>query len=146
MPSAKFFNISRPAAFEEEAIFRAICLAEVTGCPLYIPHVTSARALRPIRAAREQGQRLFAETCPQYLTLTEKIIEERGALAKIGPPIRSQADQDELWKAVRAGTIDTVASDPRSEEKGPQWALPGAGVWFSQYRNASYRYLRLGNQ
>lgn len=117
--SAKFFNISRPAAFEEEAIFRAICLAEVTGCPLYIPHVTSARALRPIRAAREQGQRLFAETCPQYLTLTEKIIEERGALAKIGPPIRSQADQDELWKAVRAGTIDTVASDHAPKKKDP---------------------------
>ena len=47
--SAKYFNASRPAALEEEAVFRAICLAEVTGCPLYIPHVTAGRVLRPIR-------------------------------------------------------------------------------------------------
>jgi dihydropyrimidinase len=117
--SAKYFNTSRPAAFEEEAIFRAICLAEVMGCKLYIPHVTSARALRPIRRAQEEGLPVFAETCPQYLTLTEKIIEERGALAKIGPPIRSQADQEALWKALREGTLMVVASDHAPKQKDP---------------------------
>jgi dihydropyrimidinase len=117
--SAKFFNTSRPAAFEEEAIFRAISLAEVMGCKLYIPHVTSARALRPIRRAQEEGLPVFAETCPQYLTLTEQIIEERGALAKIGPPIRSQADQDALWKALREGPLMVVASDHAPKQKDP---------------------------
>ncbi|HEX9013216.1 MAG TPA: amidohydrolase family protein [Anaerolineaceae bacterium] len=117
--SAKLFNASRPAAFEEEAIFRAISLAEVMGCPLYIPHVTSARALRPIRRAQEQGLPVYAETCPQYLTLTEEIIERRGALAKIGPPIRSQADQDALWKALRDGTLSVVASDHAPKQKDP---------------------------
>ncbi len=115
--SAKYFNTSRPAAFEEEAIFRAICLAEVMGCPLYIPHVTSARALRPIRRAQEDGLPVFAETCPQYLTLTEKIIVERGALAKIGPPIRSDADQRALWAALRDGTLQVVASDHAPKQK-----------------------------
>lgn len=118
--SAKYFNASRPAAFEQEAIFRAVCLAEVTGCPLYIPHVTSERALRPIRAAQEAGLPVFAETCPQYLTLTEEIIERRGALAKIGPPIRSQADQDALWNALREGVLSVVASDHAPKAKDPK--------------------------
>jgi len=118
--SASNFNISHPDVFEEEAIFRSICLAEVTGCPLYIPHVTSRRSLRPIRRARAEGLRVFAETCPQYLTLTEKIIEERGALAKIGPPIRSQDDQQSLWKALEDGTLQVVASDHAPKKKDPK--------------------------
>lgn len=109
--SAKYFNATRPAALEEEAIFRAICLAEVTNCPLYIPHVTAARSLRPIRRAQAEGRRVFAETCPQYLTLTQEIIEERGAQAKIGPPIRTAEDRAALWEALRDDTLQVVASD-----------------------------------
>jgi dihydropyrimidinase len=115
--SAKYFNTSRPPALEEEAVFRAISLAEVVDCPLYIPHVTAARALRPIRHAQAEGRRVFAETCPQYLTLTQEIIEERGALAKIGPPIRSADDRAALWEALRDGTLQTVASDHAPKHK-----------------------------
>jgi dihydropyrimidinase len=115
--SAAYFNASRPAALEEEAVFRAISLAEVVDCPLYIPHVTAARALRPIRRAQAEGHRVFAETCPQYLTLTQEIIEQRGALAKIGPPIRSASDRAALWDALRDGTIHTVASDHAPKHK-----------------------------
>ncbi len=109
--SARDFNKSRPAALEEEAVFRAICLAEVAKCPLYIPHVTSARALRPIRRAQAESLPVYAETCPQYLNLTQDIIEERGALAKIGPPIRTADDQAALWEALADGTLQVVASD-----------------------------------
>jgi dihydropyrimidinase len=116
---ARYFNDSRPAAFEQEAIFRAICLAEVTGCRLYIPHVTSERAVRPIRQAQAEGLPVYAESCPQYLTLTQKIIDERGALAKIGPPIRSQSDQDALWKALAEGVLSVVASDHAPKAKDP---------------------------
>jgi dihydropyrimidinase len=118
--SASYFNTSHPDILEEEAIFRSICLAEVTGCPLYIPHVTSRRGLRPIRRAQAEGLRVFAETCPQYLTLTEQIIEERGTLAKIGPPIRSQVDQQSLWKALQDGTLQVVASDHAPKKKDPK--------------------------
>lgn len=118
--SAKYFNQSRPAAFEEEAIFRSIRLAEVMHCPLYIPHVTSARALRPIRHAHAEGLPVFSETCPQYLSLTEDIIQQRGALAKIGPPIRSLADQNALWNALRDGTLQVVASDHAPKAKDEQ--------------------------
>ncbi|MGW8251623.1 MAG: amidohydrolase family protein, partial [Anaerolineales bacterium] len=118
--SADLFNASRPAALEEEAIFRAICLAEVTGCPLYIPHVTSRRSLRPIKAAREEGQVVYAESCPHYLALTEDILEQRGALAKVGPPIRTTADREALWQAVQDGSIQTVASDHAAKLKDPR--------------------------
>jgi dihydropyrimidinase len=115
--SAANFNISRPAALEEEAVFRAIRLAEVAGCPLYIPHVTAARALRPIRQAQAEGLPVFAETCPQYLTLTQEIIVERGALAKIGPPIRTAEDRAALWEALADDTLQVVASDHAPKEK-----------------------------
>ena len=118
--SAKYFNTSRPAVLEEEATFRAICLAEVAKCPLYVAHVTAARSLRPIRRAQADGLPVFAETCPQYLTLTQDIIEERGAQAKIGPPIRSADDQDALWQALADGTLHTVASDHAPKEKDIQ--------------------------
>ncbi len=126
----RYFNASRPAAFEEEAIFRSICLAEVMGCPLYIPHVTSERALRPIRNAQAEGKKVYGETCPQYLSLTEKIIEERGALAKIGPPIRSQADQDALWAGLREGVLQTVASDhaPKAKDPDGDFLVQGFGA------------------
>lgn len=127
--SAKYFNISRPAAFEEEAIFRSICLAEITHCPLYIPHVTSARALRPIRNAQEANLPVFGETCPQYLNLTQDIIEQRGALAKIGPPIRTAEDQKALWKALKDGVLQTVASDhaPKTKDIHGDFLAQGFG-------------------
>lgn len=115
--SADYFVATHPAAMEEEAIFRAIRMAEVTDCPLYIPHNTTARAIRHIREAQEAGLPIFAETCPQYLTLTEEIIEERGALAKIGPPIRTAEDRAALWNALAAGTIQVVATDHAPKHK-----------------------------
>ncbi len=115
--SADHFVATHPAAMEEEAIFRAIRMAEVTHCPLYIPHNTTARALPHIRAAREAGLQVVAETCPQYLTLTEDIIQERGALAKIGPPIRTSDDRAALWDALTEGTIQLVGTDHAPKEK-----------------------------
>ncbi len=111
------FGLSRPPALEEEAVFRAIKIAEITSCPLYIVHVTAERALRPIRQAQAEGQTVFAETCPQYLNLTEKIIKERGALAKIGPPIRNAQDKKALWQALRDGTLQVVSSDHAPKTK-----------------------------
>ena len=115
--SAEYFVTTHPAAMEEEAIFRAIRMAEVTGCPLYIPHNTTLRALRHIREARTAGLRVYAETCPQYLTLTEAVIEERGALAKIGPPIRTAEDRAALWDGLADGTIQVVGTDHAPKAK-----------------------------
>jgi dihydropyrimidinase len=115
--SADHFLTTRPAAMEEEAIFRAVRMAEVAGCPLYIPHNTTARALRHIREARQAGLPVFAETCPQYLTLTEEVVQDQGALAKIGPPIRTAADRAALWNALADGTIQVVGTDHAPKAK-----------------------------
>ena len=127
--SAKFFNASRPAALEEEGVFRAIRLAEVVGCKVYIPHVTAGRVLRPIRMAQEEGLPVFAETCPQYLNLTQEIVESRGALAKIGPPLRSAQDNKALWEALRDGTLSVVASDhaPKAKDIHGDFLAQGCG-------------------
>ncbi len=127
--SAKYFNTSHPAALEEEAIFRSICMAEIANCPLYIAHVTSARSLRPIRQAQAEGRRLFAETCPQYLSLTQEILDTRGALAKIGPPIRTAADQAALWDAIVDHTLCIVSSDhaPKAKDVNGDFLAQGYG-------------------
>lgn len=115
--SSEYFTTTRPAALEEEAVFRALRMAEVVNCPLYIVHMTAERALKHIRQSQAKGQRVFAETCPQYLTLTQEILDEMGVLAKIGPPIRTTEDQQALWDALADGTLQVVASDHAPKKK-----------------------------
>jgi dihydropyrimidinase len=111
------FTRTRPDVLEAEAINRAIAMARVAGCALYIPHVSAAVALDPIRRARGEGQVVYAETCPQYLTLTEQMLWQRGPQAKIGPPLRTAEDNEGLWGGIQDGTIDTVASDHAPKPK-----------------------------
>jgi dihydropyrimidinase len=111
------FVRTRPVALEAEAVGRAIAMAEVAGCPLYIPHVSAERALDVIAAARRAGRRVYAETCPQYLTLTNQDLLEKKALLKIGPPLREETDRDALWRGLAGGVLDTVASDHAAKDK-----------------------------
>ena len=111
------FMITHPDSLEAEAIFRAISIAEVVSCPLYVAHVTAAKAISPLRRAREQGLPVHAETCPQYLTLTDDEVRAKGPLAKIGPPLRTRDDNDALWEAIREGIIDVIASDHAPKNK-----------------------------
>ncbi len=83
----------------------------MAGCPLYIVHVTSAAALTEVRRAQADGRDLVAETCPQYLTVTDDAVAERGAIAKVAPPLRSRPNLDALWEGVRDGCIDLIGSD-----------------------------------
>lgn len=115
---------TRPAVLEAEATHRTLALAEAFDADVLIVHVTNARALQMVRAARERGQRMAAETCPQYLTLTAAAVHERGALAKIGPPLRTLADNEALWAGLADGTLQCVGSDhvPKKhvdEDTGP---------------------------
>lgn len=113
----KVFLKTRPDYLEAEAIFRAISIAAVTRCPLYIVHLSTARGVRPIQQAKSEGQILYVETCPQYLTLTDAKLQKSGPLAKIGPPLRTEKDRLALWEAVRKGIIDTIASDHAPKTK-----------------------------
>jgi dihydropyrimidinase len=114
---AEMFTAMRPALLEAEATHRAMALAQVAGCPIYIVHVSAASVLEPIRQAKAKGWRVWAETCPQYLTLTEQDTLERGPLAKIGPPLRTPEDNAALWGGLADGTLDTVGSDHAPKDK-----------------------------
>lgn len=111
------FLKTRPDFLEAEAIFRAASISAVMGCPLYIVHLSTKRGARVIQRAREEGWILYAETCPQYLCLTDADLQRSGPLAKIGPPLRREEDRLALWKALEAGTIDVLASDHAPKAK-----------------------------
>ncbi len=104
---------TRPPIAESEATHRALALARVAGCPLYIVHISCKEALDEVVRARAGGQKgVYAETCPHYLTLTaDDAMPRFGARAKIAPPLRSPGDVEALWAGIADGTIDTVASD-----------------------------------
>ncbi|WP_207842809.1 dihydropyrimidinase [Williamsia soli] len=115
--SPYYHGVSRPWQLEEEATHRAIMLADVTGAPLYVVHVSARQALEQIATARGRGANVFAETCPQYLYLS---LEEQlgapgfeGAKWVCSTPLRSRAEghQDELWKFIRTGDVAGVATD-----------------------------------
>ncbi len=110
---------------EEEAINRAILIARLTGCPMYVVHLSTKLGLERIKRAQAEGQRVWAETCPQYLLLTDKEMERWGPFAKIGPPLRPAdgPDRQALWTGSELGFVSTIASDhaprvPAAKEPG----------------------------
>jgi dihydropyrimidinase len=102
---------SRPHLAEAEAVARAIVLADVAVCPLYIVHLSTREGLEAIAAARARGQHVYAETCPQYLYLTDAEMTRQKGLAKIAPPLRWDRDRDALWGGLDRGDVQTVGSD-----------------------------------
>lgn len=106
-----YFLKSRPNLAESETIHRSIVLGELTGCPVYVVHLSAREGLEEIAEAQARGKAVFTETCPQYLTLTDAELERWGVLAKIGPPLRLEPDLQAMWQGLRQGTIETIGSD-----------------------------------
>jgi dihydropyrimidinase len=99
---------------EEDAVSRALRAVELTGSRIYIVHLSSRRGLEAVRTARSRGIRAYAETCPQYLTLSEELYslpDWNGAKYVMSPPLRAPADQDALWAGIRDGIIQTAGTD-----------------------------------
>jgi allantoinase len=109
--SVRDYLQSRPVIAELEAIGRAILYAQETGCSLHIVHVSSGRGVEMVAEARLRGIDVSCETCPHYLSLTDEDVERLGGIAKCAPPIRSQEEQDTLWRSLADGTLPMVASD-----------------------------------
>jgi len=107
------FPTACPDWAEEEAINRAIKMSAATKCPTYVVHLSTQLGLERIKQAQGQGQRIWTETCPQYLLLSDAEMAKFGPLAKIGPPLRPEdgPDRDALWSGLRQGNISIVASD-----------------------------------
>ncbi|MBB5804194.1 dihydropyrimidinase [Saccharothrix ecbatanensis] len=107
-------GLTRPAELEGEATSRAITLAKVTGSPLYIVHLSAAQALDAVTKARDTGQNVFAETCPQYLYLSLEDLAKpdfEGSKYVASPPLRPKEHQTELWRGLRTNDLSVVSTD-----------------------------------
>lgn len=107
-----YHYMSRPEFVEAEADFRAISWAKSLNAPLYIVHLANKKGVEYVAKAREEGYQIYAETCPQYLNFTCDVYKRDDARNFVcSPPMKGQESQDALWKALKQGVIDTVATD-----------------------------------
>ncbi len=105
---------SRPPEVEESAVRRALGFARDAGCRLYVVHVSTAGAIAAIAAARDAGQSVYAETCPQYLWLDESVYDapfDQSAPYVMSPPLRAPVHRDALRAAIARGDFDVIATD-----------------------------------
>jgi dihydropyrimidinase len=105
---------TRPPETEAEATNRAVMLAHIAGCPLYVVHVSCQESVEPIAIARSRGWRTWGETCTQYLFIDETRLEEpdfAGAKYVYTPPPRAAANHERLWTALQTGVLSVVSTD-----------------------------------
>ena len=106
---------TRPDIMEAEAVGRLLRIAEQVDIPVVIVHTTNIEALDEIANARWRGQKVFVETCPQYLVLDDSVYYNedwlQAAKYVCSPPIRKKADCNALWRAIRRGEVQTVSTD-----------------------------------
>jgi allantoinase len=107
--SVRDFLETRPVEAELQAIRQVIDIADDSGCRLHIVHVSCGKGVGIVANARAKGVDVTCETCPHYLLLTDRDMENIGAVAKCAPPLRTTDDQSELWNAI--GSISTIGSD-----------------------------------
>jgi len=110
--SPLYHYLSQPEVTEAEASGRFADMANYTGCPGYIVHLTCEGALNAVRNATKRNQHIFVETCIQYLILDASLYEqEDGAKWVMSPPLREKKDQATLWAGINQGLVNVVATD-----------------------------------
>jgi dihydropyrimidinase len=110
----KYHAVSHARIAESEATHRAVALAQLVDVPILIVHVSAAEAMAEIRYAQDQGLRIYAETCPQYLFLTAADLDRdgmEGAKYCCSPPPRDEQSQEAIWTGLRNGTFQVFSSD-----------------------------------
>jgi dihydroorotase len=120
-----------PAAAEAVMVCRDIALAALTGAHLHIAHVSTAASIAHLRQAKQEGVPVSAETAPHYFTLTDEAVADYDTNAKMNPPLRSEADRQEIRRALSDGTLDVIATDhaPHSVlEKECEFELAANGI------------------
>ncbi len=124
-----YHAVSRPMLVEREATHRTISLAELVDVPVLIVHVSGREAVEQIQWAQNRGLRIYAETCPQYLFLTEEDLAAtgfEGAKCICSPPPRDKANQQVIWDGLANGVFHIVSSDHApfryADSKGKQIA------------------------
>lgn len=110
---AYLHTMARPCFTEYEAIRRAATWAKVTGGRLFIVHMSTSEGAEIVREAKRDGVKIWAETCPQYLLLTDDVYKckQTGHLYGICPQIKKKHDQVGLWEGLKKGYVDTIGTD-----------------------------------
>jgi dihydropyrimidinase len=110
--SPLYHYLSQPEVTESEASARFTDMLHYTGCPGYIVHMTCEGALNAVRTATKRNQKVFVETCTQYLMIDASLYEqEDGAKWVMSPPLREKKDQEALWAGINQGLVNVVGTD-----------------------------------
>lgn len=111
--SPLYHYLSQPEITEAEASSRFSDMAYYTGCPAYIVHMTCEGALNAVREAAKRNQKVFVETCIQYLLLDASLYENdfEGAKWVMSPPLREKKDQATLWAGINQGLVQVIGTD-----------------------------------
>lgn len=120
-----------PAAAEETMVARELILAEYTGVPLHIAHVSTALSVDLIRDAKKRGVNVTCETCPHYFSLTEEACAGYNTNAKVNPPLRTASDVLAIIEGIADDTIDIIATDHaphHADEKNVEFSLAANGI------------------
>lgn len=118
------YTESRPDFVEEQDLLRAIWLADLQDCPLYVPHTTVGMAVDAAADSRKKGNSVVLETCPHYLVLSADDERLTGSgVGKVAPALRNDDHKAELWRGLREGWISTIGSDhvPIPKTGGDFW-------------------------
>ncbi|MFD1899317.1 dihydropyrimidinase [Enterococcus termitis] len=112
--SPHYHPLTRPDSVEAEAVERYLMIAHLADLPVNIVHLSTKRSLEAVGRARARGQKVYVETCPQYLVLDEHLYDApnfEGAKYVCSPPLRSLEDQETLWSGVINGAVNTISTD-----------------------------------
>lgn len=117
--SEKLEIYGSPSVAEDSLVARDCMIALYTGAKVNIQHISSAKAVEAVRLAKKMGANVYAEVTPHHFTLTEDAVLKYGTLAKMNPPLRTEADRQALIQGLQDGTIDMIATDhaPHSREE-----------------------------
>lgn len=130
--ASRHFGIGgSPREAEITMVERDLQLALETGCQTNIQHISTKEALNLVRQAKAQGNNIHAEGTPHHFSLTQNAVIEKGALAKVNPPLREESDRQAIIRGIADGTIDMIATDhaPHSaEEKARELTLAPSGM------------------
>jgi dihydroorotase len=127
---SKFGLPGWPSIAEELMVFRDIELVRLIGAPVHILHLSTARSVELVRAAKADGLPVTAEATPHHISLTDQLLAGYSSLYKVNPPLRTMADVEAVRAGLADGTIDAIATDhaphaPETKEQPLDQAPPG---------------------
>jgi dihydropyrimidinase len=137
----RYHASTRPSYIEAVATARALAFARMADGPVHVVHLSSAAALEEVRRAKATGVRVSAETCPDYLVLTEERYDDPDPVAcarfLVAPPLRTPADREALWAGLADSSLDLVATDHVPDRLDTEKAAAANDVPFNQISNGS---------